>query len=323
MKIFPFIFTVLLGCLALISCEKKSKAEEEAQNIAITLDDMRFDQLYYQTKPKDFPAFRKKYPTFFPNQYSDSIFVAKLNDTLNIELYDEVQKAFPNLNKEKEDLTKVLQLIKYYFPKKKTPSKVVTLISEVDFENSVIYTDSLCLIALDVFLGKDHRFYDGFFDYQRQNFEKNQITQNLVKDFASYVVSPPKGRTLLDQMVFQGKELYLKDLLIPQSPDHEKIGYTAEKQQWCIENEAQMWRYFIENNLLYDSSADAYFGFIQDGPFSKFNLEIEKESPARVGAWLGWQIVKTFMANNDVPLQKMLDMDAKTLFEKSKYKPKL
>jgi gliding motility-associated lipoprotein GldB len=315
---------LLVVCLLALSCEKKSKAEEEAQDIMISLDEMRFDQMYYQTAPQDFPAFRKKFPAFFPKQYSDSVFIAKLTDTLNIELYQEVQKAFPNLKKEKEDIIKVLQLIKYYFPKKKTPSRLVTLISEVDNENPVIYTDSLCLVALDVFLGKDHRFYGGFNDYQRQNFEKHQITQNLVKDFATYVVSPPKGRTLLDQMIFHGKILYLKDLLTPQALDHQKIGYSEEQQKWCIENEAQMWRYFIDNSLLYNASADAYYGFIQDGPFSKFNLEIERESPGRVGTWIGWQIVKSFMTNNDeVPLQKLLEMDAKVVFEKSKYKPRL
>jgi gliding motility-associated lipoprotein GldB len=313
-----FLFTVIV----FQSCDKRSKAEKEAENINISLEELRFEQLYYQTKPEDFKAFRKQYPVFFPNMYDDSIFVEKLINPLNRELYDEVQKAFPNLNEEKADITKVLQLIKYHFPKAKTPKKIITLITEMDYENSVVYTDSLILVSLDLFLGQDHRFYDGFFEYQRQNFEKHQITQNLVKDFASYVVSPPRNRTLLEQMILAGKELYLKDLLIPQSPDYEKIGYTIEKHDWCIENENQMWRYFIENNLLYNSSSDVYFAFIQDGPFSKFNLEIEKESPSRTGTWLGWQIVRAYMKNNNVPLQTMLDMDAKVLFEKSKYKPK-
>lgn len=316
------LFSLSLFFLIFMSCDKKSKAEKEAEKIDITLEEIRFDKLYYETKPEDFTDFRQQFPIFFPNQFEDSVFINKLKNPLNRELYNEVQKAFPNINKEKEDIVKVLQLIKYYFPKAKTPEKLITLITEVDFENSVIYTDSLCLVSLDVFLGQDHRFYDGFYEYQRQNFEKHQITQNLVSDFATYVVSPPKNRTLLDQMIFHGKVLYLKDLLTPQAPDHEKIGYSKEKHDWCIENENQMWRYFIENSLLYNSGSDAYFGFIQAGPFSKFNLEIEKESPARVGIWLGWQIVRAYMKNNDTPLQTMLGMDAKSLFERSKYKPK-
>lgn len=319
------IFKVLIFCFALsllTACDKRSDAEKNAEKIDIKLDELRFEQLYYKTKPEDFKTFRQQYPVFFANQFPDSIFIEKLINPLNRELYDEVQKTFPDLKQEKEDIVKVLQLIKYHFPKSKTPKKMITLITEMDYENSVLYTDSLLLVSLDLFLGNKHRFYDGFHEYQRQNFEKHQITQNLVKDFASYVVAPPKSRTLLEQMILAGKELYLKDLLTPQAPDHEKIGYTKEKLDWCFENEAQMWRYFIENNLLYNATNDAYFAFIQDGPFSKFNLEIESESPGRVGTWLGWQIVRAYMKNNNTPLQTMLDMNAKTIFEKSKYKPK-
>jgi uncharacterized protein YjaZ len=62
--------------------------------------------------------------------------------------------------------------------------------------------------------------------------------------------------------------------------------------------------------------------FINLAPFSKFYLEIDNESPGRIGTWIGWQIVRSFMTNNEVSLQQMLKMDAKELFDKSKYKPK-
>jgi uncharacterized protein YjaZ len=51
-------------------------------------------------------------------------------------------------------------------------------------------------------------------------------------------------------------------------------------------------------------------------------LEIDNETPGRVGTWVGWQIVRSFMNNNDVTLQQALQMDTMELFQKSKYKPK-
>ena len=83
-----------------------------------------------------------------------------------------------------------------------------------------------------------------------------------------------------------------------------------------------MWSYFINDNLLYDSDPKLANRFINPAPFSKFYLEIDNESPGRVGAWLGWQIVKSYMDNNATSLTDLLKMDAKELFEKSKYKPK-
>ena len=58
-------------------------------------------------------------------------------------------------------------------------------------------------------------------------------------------------------------------------------------------------------------------------PFSKFYLEIDNESPGRIGQYIGWQIVRSFMENNPkVTVQQLIKMDAKTIFEQSKYKPK-
>jgi uncharacterized protein YjaZ len=50
-------------------------------------------------------------------------------------------------------------------------------------------------------------------------------------------------------------------------------------------------------------------------------LEIDNESPGQVGAWIGWQIVRSYAKNNDVPVAKLLEINAKELFKKSKYKP--
>jgi uncharacterized protein YjaZ len=60
---------------------------------------------------------------------------------------------------------------------------------------------------------------------------------------------------------------------------------------------------------------------IAPGPFSKFGLDSDNQTPPRVATWIGWQIVRSFMENNDIPAQQMMLMDAKEIFQKSKYKP--
>ena len=83
-----------------------------------------------------------------------------------------------------------------------------------------------------------------------------------------------------------------------------------------------MWSNLVENKLLFDSNPKNELRFIKPAPFTKFYLEIDNESPGRVGQWIGWQIVRSFMQNNKVSMQEMIKMDTKELFEKSKYKPK-
>jgi hypothetical protein len=45
-------------------------------------------------------------------------------------------------------------------------------------------------------------------------------------------------------MIDSGK--VFKDVLLPDYSDADKMGYTKEQLEWCIENESYMWRYFIE-----------------------------------------------------------------------------
>lgn len=191
----------------------------------------------------------------------------------------------------------------------------------MDYHAKAVYADSLVLISLELYLGKTHKFYE-FPEYLKQNFEKSQIMPDIVSSFALSQVRPPSDKSLLSLMIYSGKELYLKDAFLPNYADAAKIGYTPEQIKWCEENEEYMWRYFIENKMLYSSDSRLPNRFINLAPFSKFYLEIDNESPGRVGTWIGWQIVRSFMQNNEVSLSQLLQMDAVEIFNKSKYKPR-
>jgi gliding motility-associated lipoprotein GldB len=317
MKKLLSLFTLLV---VLSSCDKKNKIEKEIEEIPVTINVERFDKIFYESPVENLQNVKNKYPYFFPSQTPDSVWVNKIKNPLYRELYSEVQKKYSNFEKVNSDLEALFQHIKYYFPNTKTP-KVVTLISEMDYQNKAIYTDSLLLISLDLYLGKNHKFYE-FPEYLKQNFEQNQIMPDIVSSFSITKIPFGNNRNLLSQMVYAGKQLYLKDVLLPETSDAEKMGYTPEQITWCQENESYMWRYFMQEQLLYSTDSKLSTRFINTAPFSKFYLEIDNESPGRVGTWVGWQIVRSFMNNNDVNLQQLLQMDPIEIFQNSKYKPK-
>ena len=87
-------------------------------------------------------------------------------------------------------------------------------------------------------------------------------------------------------------------------------------------HEEQIWMYFIEKNLLFDTNSKLSQRFIDNAPFSKFYTAEDKATPGRIGVWLGWQIVTSYMQHNDVSLQELLKKDSEEIFNKSKYKPK-
>ena len=306
--------------LALISCDNKSKVEKAVEAIPLKIKVERFDKLFFETPPQDLNKLKKEFPYFFPSGNDDSVWLDKMKNPLWRELYTEVQKKYSNFEPVQKELETLFKHIKYYFPQTKTP-KVITVISEMDYNNKVIYADSLVIISLELYLGKDHKFYQ-FPNYLKQNFEQKQILPDVVSSFSIQKIPPVSDNNLLGQMIYFGKQLVLKDLLLPDYSDADKMGYMPEQVKWCQENESYMWRYFIENELLYNNDQKLNNRFINPAPFSKFYLEIDNESPGRVGAWIGWQIVRSYMKNNEVPLEELLKMNAKEIFEKSKYKPK-
>ncbi len=110
--------------------------------------------------------------------------------------------------------------------------------------------------------------------------------------------------------------------MLPLKTESEKIGYSGEQLDWAISNEGEIWRYFIENEMLFDTDSELLSRFINPAPFSKFYLNLDNDTPGKIGQYIGWQIVRSYMKNNDDSLANMLIKSANEIYEKSKFKPR-
>jgi len=317
-NLLSFLVVILL---CFLSCENDSKVEKEIAKIDIDVQVERFEKLFAEASPKDLPKLKAEYPFMFSRQYHDSIWIARMQDTLQQEMFSEIQKKYADFTEINDDIKSLFQHLKYYYPAFKSP-RVITLINDVEYRNKTIVTDSIALIAIDNYLGSDHMFYGNIQKYIRQNFEAPQIVSDLATEYAQQQIYQPSRKSLLDEMVYFGKILYFKDVMIPFKSDAEKIGYTQEELDWAIENEPNIWQFFVERELLFETDPKLAGRFINPAPFTKFNLELDAESPGRLGQYIGWQIVRAYMENNDADFNDMLQMDATELFNKSKFKPR-
>ncbi|GAA4049748.1 gliding motility lipoprotein GldB [Flavobacterium chungnamense] len=316
-----YFYLATIGLL-LFSCDNKSKVEKAVEEIPVEMKVVRFEQAFFDAKPENLADVKAEYPDFFPEGTPDAVWIDKMQHPQWRELYQEVEKKYKNFGTQQSEIEDLFKHIKYYFPTIKTPT-IYTVISEMDNDSKAIYANDKLVIALELYLGKDHKFYGEFPAYLRQNFEQRQMLPDIVSSFAFGVLPNPKDKDLLSMMISSGKELYLKDILLPEYSDAERIGYSEDQIKWSKENESYIWEYFINDKLLYSSDSKLANRFINVAPFSKFYLEIDNESPGRIGQWLGWQIVRSFMENNPkVTIQDLIKMNEKDIFELSKYKPK-
>lgn len=307
--------------VGLFSCDKKSETEAKIEKIDADFDVIRFDKEFAEASEESLPDLKEKYPFLFPEQYPDSVWVNKLTDSIQLEIETEVGKVFPQFSEETDELHSLFQHVKYYFPEFQVPD-VITVTSEVDYKNKVIYTGEYLFVSLDTYLGEEHKFYLGIQEYLKKNFRKEQIVADAANEIAEEYVPQPQSRTFLSHMLYYGKILYLKDLFIPFISDAEKMGYTQEELDWAENNEDQIWRYFIENELIFDTDSQLYTRFLYPAPFSKFYLQLDAESPAMLGQYIGRNIIRSYMEKNDVSIKKMLNTSAEDIFNKANYKPR-
>lgn len=242
-----------------------------------------------------------------------------VSDTLIRKLEANVAEKVDTVQLRKE-LVLAFKHYKCYFPAKKVPV-VYTCIS--GFNQSVVTAGNLIGISLDKYLGADSRFYMqlGLPVYKRRNMHPGKIVPDVM--YAWAMTEWPKadnGNSLLSQMIHEGKMLYFLDAMLPDLSDTLKIGYSKKQLEFCIKSEVSMWTSLAEHKLLFTTDRMNIKRFIDDGPYTS---AFSDESPARTGAWLGWQIVRSYMKEHrDVKLSDLMkNADFQSILNQSGYQP--
>lgn len=324
--------------MAFISCRQSNRPDVSKIQVDIKIE--RFDNELFAGKKKNITEvdqqLRSKYGVFYDDfihrildsKYSSTESLANLyHDQAYTDLTKEVDSIFPNLKAQEAGLSETFKYVKYYYPKAKIP-KFIAFASGFAYQMPV--GDNYLGIGLDMFLGKDSKFYKAIVQsvplYLSRRFAPEYIVPRVAETYAheELFAEPDENRTLLSKMIFQGKILYFLDQVLPENVnDSTKIGYTRQQLDWAQNFEGDIWAYFLENNFLYETDYQKIQVFLSEGPFTP-GLGENRDSAPKLGVWMGWQIVRKYMAAHpEVTLQKLMaDNDAQKILSQSKYKPK-
>lgn len=315
-----YIQILLLSSL-LYSCTSKDRFQVDVSKIPVAIELERFDEAFYTATLDSLPKLKTSFPYFFPENTPDSIWVAKIQNTDEQALFAETQKVFPNTTALSQELRSLFAHLKYYNTSFREP-KVVTMLSNIDYDYRIIYTDTLLLISLDAYLGEQHPYYRDYPRYIKQTNTKDHVVVDVANAIISQQTGEIPSRQFLHKMITAGIQWYLLEAYMPAKEPHIRMGYSKQKWVWALENEAKVWSYFIENNLLYSTDSQLNQRFLDPAPFSKFYRLQDVDTPGQIGKWIGYRIVRSFMNNNDVSLQELTQLEPELIFSKSKYKPK-
>jgi len=343
-KIFLF---AAFACL-FAACNNEPPAPDVSA-IKVDLAVKRFDKDFFSidtlSLEKGMNSLQASYPAFLPVFLQHIIGV---NDEQGIKnyyriykpVYDSAQRLYSDFTAVKEQIEQSLKYVKYYFPSYKTSASVIPVIgpmnSQEDFARMANgeYTpdfigDDFIGISLQFYLGKNFSLYtDEYFVnniaplYRSRRFSKEYITADVMKLIADDIF-PDKSNTkpLIEQMIEKGKHWWLLDKFLPATADSVKTGYTQSQLDWCKENEGLVWSYLLKNEDIHSVNPVTIQTYIGEAPFTQgFSQE---DSPGNIGQWIGWQIVKKYVAKKGIEkLDEVMQAPADKILEESQYKPK-
>ena len=318
--------------LPAISCKYKSP-KPDISNIKLEIKIDRFEQdLFSHSQDTSLTsAFAKKYGNFWTvyvgnimrlgNPADPTISVALsqfLADPSINELYQDCFKKYPKLTQQEKELTTAFKYFHHYFPNKNIP-RIVSFVS--GFSLGMAALDSIMGIGLDMYLGSDYEKYP-FPEYQKKRMQPENIIPDCMYSWVSTEFEFDSDKDdLLSNMIYEGKMMYVMDLVLPDMQDSLKIAYTKNQMEWCKKNETNTWKYFIDNNLLYSTNKNEFYKkYFSEAPFTS---GFPQDSPCKIAVWLGWQIVRSYMKNNaEIGIIQLLEQnDAQFILKNSKYKP--
>ena len=336
------IYIILISVVLFITqCQHKdNRKQNDISGISNPLPTIRLEQELYaipEGKTREgIDDLKSRYPElmdFYFNavlelgdtsesqQYTYDVMDELVHHQAMVKLNDTIQLVFKDFSKYEQDLNLIIKNYRYYFSDKATP-RLVTYTAQ--FGPKSFYYRSFLGVGLDLYLGENYPYYAsmGFPNFIIKRLKPQYLTSDAAFNITQDLKEEPlkQGATLLDMMIYYGKIYYIASYLLPQKDIKDFFYYSDGDWQWCVDNEKDIWSFFIDGEWLYDNSYMNYAKMIQDGPTT---LGMPEGAPDRVGRWVGYQIVKKYMEKfPSTTFTELLEINSgQEILTKSKYKP--
>lgn len=342
-RISSLVCILLIICIGFVGCKKKSapvkvaapklteKQMKTAKNVEPVI--LRYEQDLFKVDTNHMVmAFKDMYGKYPDNLIAKDAWNNRemmlsikgfISDPVIREIYQDTEKKYADLKDFKRDLTAALTLYLTHFPNDRIPS-FCTLVSGIDFQMpSVFGYDTTIFICLDMYMGKDYKHYGmaGMPKFIAARCEPKYMVTDCFTKALAYKHLPDKTPiTLLDNMLEAGKRLMFTQTMFPAAAPEDILCYTKDQYKWAIDNESAIWHYLIERNMVYDNSDDVTRRMMDETPFTR---DFGNASPGRLGWFIGFQIVQSYMKTHPgTTLRDLMQRsDSQKFLKESGYKP--
>lgn len=320
------ILAFLIILITLISCDKQecdTYPSVDITEVNLNRLEVGFDKLKSKEEITNFlnQNLSLKNGFLMGLQYPDSFIVDYLyrvnNSPAADTLHNETANTYGDFGKWKEQFDLSFSLLSHYYPNEKSRS-INTFIPGLS--RDLYVDDTSVFIGVDYFLGPKASFRPQNYQYILKRYVPEAIApMTMMFISGKYNESDMGSNTLLSEMIYYGKAYYFTKKMLPCAQDSLIVGFTKEEFEGSENHLKDIWAHFVEKELLFITKEREKQRYVGERP----NVtEIGNKCPGRIGQYVGYKIVQSFMENNEVSLPELMALkDAKYLFERSKFKP--
>lgn len=206
----------------------------------------------------------------------------------------DVLRLIPSTDSISEALGIIRHNLNIMLPKIKWPE--INAITST-YNQSVYVGDSLLLVGLNHYLGEDYEGYSRFETYQRQTKTISHLSYDILEAIllTNYPYKPSDDDIVINHILYNGAIAYALKMCIESATMNEILGCTPAQLSWLNINEAKIWQTMIERQLLFSTDTNLAKILIRPAPSCSV---IHPDAPGRVGRYIGFRIVESYMKNN-------------------------
>lgn len=172
---------------------------------------------------------------------------------------------------------------------------------------SILFVDSVMLVALNHYLGADFEGYSHLPAYMRLLKNREMIPYDMAEALVatSYPFEVGAQPTVLSRLLYEGALAYTKEVLVPDSNTELAMGFTPEQYHWLQKNERGLWRALVSKGMLFDTSESTASRLVDPAPGCP---DLYPEAPGRAGRYIGYRMLRTYLKkrNGDIRLDYLL-----------------
>ena len=319
---------ILLIFFVLNSCVKQDKVEVD---IPIYRFDKNFSKINDENYDKQLNQIESKFPGLTDYYLNNHIAMINSNNSIKrknilsftsfsgvVLLQNKIDNYFTNTKEISNKINESFGIYKYHFPENKIPENII-FINAFNSFGIDSYNNNL-IIGLDFYLGKDNPMFNTVYDYLKTRYDEKFMIADAVEYWiSSEFIETQDSKTFLEELILKGKIMYIMNEFLPEEADNIILRFAEKDLKWCKTHEQNIWNEILKMDILYELDESNYISFFNDSPFTK---GMPKESPGRLGYWVGYQIVNQYMKNECVSLLGLMkNTNSQEILLKSKYKP--